>query len=273
MNPKLYKDITVVVILYNTPSSKILNLKQYKNFKLTILEQGSVSSSKKKIEKLLNFKFKYYYLKKNLGLSKGINFLIKKAKTKYCMITEPDIQINEKSIINLKKTIKFNNNFLLVGPNYNNRKITKSYKIVKNIDTSCVLVETKKILKFNFYDEDFFFFWQDIDLVKRINDSNFDMVVNKNSPATHFMSGSSERSLFINFLRERGYKYGELIFDYKYNNLRFLKISRQLFQSVYRTCIYTLFFDKKKILRNLGYFNGILSFLLFYLNRKIKFYF
>ena len=158
MISKFNKDITVVVILYNTPSSKILNLKQYKNFKLIILEQGTISNSKKKIEKLLNFKFRYYYLKKNLGLSKGINFLIKKTKTKYCMITEPDIQINEKSIFNLKKTIKFNNNFLLVGPNYGNKKIAKRYKIVKNIDTSCVLFETKKILKFKFYDEDFFLF-------------------------------------------------------------------------------------------------------------------
>ena len=114
----------------------------------------------------------------------------------------------------------------------------------------------------------FFFFWQDIDLVKRINNSKFDMVINKNSPATHFMSGSSETSFYINFLRDRGYKYGELIFDYKYNNLRFLKILRQLFQSVFRTFIYSLFLDKEKVSRNLGYFNGILSFLLFYLNQK-----
>ena len=56
-----------------------------------------------------------------------MNFLIKKTKTKYCFITEPDISINEKSIINLKKTIKLNNNLLLVGPSYKKKKTKKKF--------------------------------------------------------------------------------------------------------------------------------------------------
>ena len=110
MKLKMQKDITVIVILFNTPFKKIINLKQYKNFNLIIFEQGTQQRSIREIKKILDFKFIYFYSKKNLGLSKGMNFLIKKTKTKYCFITEPDISIEEKSIINLKKTIELNGN-------------------------------------------------------------------------------------------------------------------------------------------------------------------
>lgn len=265
-----YNDITVVVILYNTPLKKIINLKQYENFKLIILEQGSSTTSKKKIKEILGFKFQYYYSKKNLGLAKGINFLIKKTKTKYCLITEPDVFIEPKSIIKLKKTILFNKNYLLVGPSYNKKLILKKSKITKNIDLSCVFFETKKLIKFNFYDENFFFFWTDIDLIKRVNNSNFKMVIAKNSFAKHNMSSSSDTLINVNYLRDKSFKYGELIFDYKYNNLRFLKISRQLFQNLLSVILNLILFNQKKIIRNIGYTAGIVNFCFFYFKKKFK---
>lgn len=265
MNINPEKNITVVVILYNTPLSKIVNLKQFINFNLIILEQGKVAILKKNIQKILGFKFRYYYSKKNLGLTKGINFLIKKTKTKYCVITEPDIYIEPKSIINLSKVINLNKKYLLVGPRYNKKNLFKKNMITKNIDLSCVLFETKKIIKFNFYDEDFFFFWSDIDLVKRINNSNFKMVVAKNSFAKHNMSNSSKNSINNNFMRDKSYKYGELIFDAKYNKLRFLKVFRQLIKSFFNTFFYIITFQSKKIVKNLGYLFGIFEFLIFYL--------
>ena len=273
MKSKRNRDISVIVILYNTPLKKIISLKQYKNFRLIILEQGSILKSKKEIQKLLGFKFRYYHSKKNLGLSKGINFLIKKTKTKYCMITEPDIIINESSILKLKKTLKLKKDFLLVGPNYSSKKILTKYRIVKNIDTSCVLFDRKKILKFNFYDEDFFFFWQDVDLVKRINNSKFKMIINSNSFAKHFMSGSSNTSIYINLLREKGYKYGELIFDYKYKKLRTIKILRQLVQSSFRIFFYFIILNKGMVIRNFGYFLGIFEFFNFILKKNLKNFF
>ena len=63
MKSKLYRDITIVVILYNTPTKKIYSLRQYKNFNLIILEQGSLNKNKKNIRKILGFDFKYYYSK------------------------------------------------------------------------------------------------------------------------------------------------------------------------------------------------------------------
>ena len=44
-----------------------------------------------------------------------MNLLINKTKTKYCLITEPDIFIKEKSIINFKKIIDLDKDLLLLG--------------------------------------------------------------------------------------------------------------------------------------------------------------
>ncbi len=269
MKLNLDKEITVIIILYKTPEKRISNLKQYKDFKLIILDQGSDNNSKKRIKNILGFDFTYYYSKKNLGLSKGINFLIKKTKTKYCMITEPDVFISKKSILNLKKNIKSNKNFLITSPNFKKNKKAERFKILDKIDLSCVLFETKKMINFNFYDEDFFFFWTDIDFIKRVNESNFKMIESRNAAAKHLVSKSSNMTMYLKFLRDKSYKYGELIYDYKYNKLRFLKILRQLIQTFIRTLFYFLIFDKKNFSRNIGYFVGLINFLFFYLKKLI----
>jgi len=273
MRSNLSKDITIIVVLYKTPLNKILNLKQYKYFKLIIFEQNALNDSKKKIQKLLNFNFEYYYSYKNIGLSKAINLLIKKTKTKYCMISEPDLTIDKKSIIKLKKIISKKKDFILVGPRYKKIKKKNEYEITKKIDLSCVLFETKRMLKFNFYDEDFFFFWTDIDLLKRINESIFKMAISNNSFATHKMSRSSIKTSYVSFLRDKSYKYGELVFDYKYKKLRFIKIFRQLIQNIAKLVFNLIVFDKNNLMRSSGYLFGTIEFLKFLIKKTLKGFF
>ena len=96
-------NITIITTLYKTPSDKLKNLSQYNSFKLKIFEQEGSLISKKKLQKILNRKFDYYYSKKNIGLPKSSNFLLKNVKTKYLLFTQADIIIDKKSILNLKK--------------------------------------------------------------------------------------------------------------------------------------------------------------------------
>ena len=81
------------------------------------------------------------------------------------------------------------------------------------------------------------------------------------------MSSSSSDKFYVNLLREKSYKYGELVYDYKYGKLRFLKIIRQLFQSIFKIFFFIVIFNKRSFLINFGYFLGIINFL-FYLFKK-----
>ena len=80
------------------------------------------------------------------------------------------------------------------------------------------------------------------------------------------MSASSETTIYVNFLREKSYKLGEFIFDYKYDNVRFLKIFRQFFQSFLKSLIFMILLNKK-ILKNFGYFCGIIEFVIYLIKK------
>ena len=99
------KDITVIITLYKTPDYRLNSLNQYKNYKVLIFEQSSNKNLKKRIESNSKIKFKYYYSKENIGLSKATNFLLSKVKTKYLLFTQADIKIDNNSIQNLKKDL------------------------------------------------------------------------------------------------------------------------------------------------------------------------
>ena len=127
----MYKDITVIITLYKTPDHRLNSLNQYKNYKVLIFEQSSNKNLKKRIEINSKIKFKYYFSKKNIGLSKATNFLLSKVKTKYLLFTQADIKIDNNSIQNLKKGFKSRKDIIFAGPVFSKKK--KNYKIKKKL--------------------------------------------------------------------------------------------------------------------------------------------
>ena len=118
-----------------------------------------------------------------------------------------------------------------------------------------------------YYDFDMESTLSDEDLIKRINNSYLKMAIANKSFAKHYMSSSSVKGIYVNFLRDKSYKYGEFVFDYKYKNLRILKVVRQLAQFFVKTIFYVIIFNKKNISKNAGYLAGTLEFILFTLKR------
>ena len=270
----MISDITVILTLYKTPKSKIKNLKQYNNLKLIIFDQKSNQSNRNQLKKILNFDFKYYFSPKNIGLSKSSNFLLSKVKTQYCLFTQPDIFINKNTIKLLKKAIKKRKDIIFVAPNHNKKnKLTKKinilpkYKIVKKLKAACMLCDTKKLKKIGFFDEDFFLYWEDIALMKKINNSNYKMILVENASVLHDSSQSSENNLKTTHVRNLNFMYGELLYDYKENKLRTTKVFRKLFQSLIFFFFNIVFFRLKEALNNFSKLFGVLKFIRFYIMR------
>jgi len=267
------KNITTIITLYKTPLEKLKNLKQYDDFNLKIFEQEGSLFLKKKLQILLKRKFEYIYSSKNVGLPKASNILLKKVKSKYLLFTQADILIKKKSVIDLVKIFKRDKGIIFVTPNMNN-KIKKSKKdnefsYVKNIKAACMLCDVKKLKKIGFFDEDFFLYWEDIDLIERINNSKFKMVIAKNIFAKHQSSQSSEYNIKTQYLRNSNYIYGELIYDYKQNKLKFIKIFRKIFKSIVLFFYDLLLFNFKSSLLRIFIIIGVLKFILFYITSKI----
>ncbi len=263
-------NITTITTLYKTPPNKLKNLNQYKSFKLKIFEQEGSLLSKKKLQKILNRKFDYYYSKKNIGLPKASNFLLKNVKSKYLLFTQADIIIDQKSILSLKKIFNIDKKIIFVTPKIINKKYKQNKKrkkisFVKNIKAACMVCDVDKLKKIGFFDEDYFLYWEDIDLIKKINKSNYKMVIANNVFAKHDSSQSSEQNFKTQFLRSSNYIYGEFIYDSKNKKLKIIKILRKLLQNILLFFVDLISLNFKKSLLRIYILIGILKFILYYI--------
>ena len=270
---KNYKDITVIITLYKTPINKLNNLSNYENYKILVFDQEENNNIKKYLKNKINLKIDYFSSKKNVGLAKASNILLSKVKTKYCLFTQPDIEINKSSIKILHKIILKNKDLIFVSPNHSKKlryNIAKNqYEIKKKIDFSCILCDVKKLTKIGFFDEDFFLYWEDIFLEKKINSSDYKMALAINAKVKHYSSGSSQKNLKVEFIRSLNYIYGELVYDFKLNRLRFIKVVRKLVQNFFLFIFNILFFQLKEAIKKFALISGILKFTKFYIKKKL----
>ena len=267
---QIKSDVTVIMTLYKTPLSKLKNLENYKNFKLILFEQETDGKNLSELKKNLKLNFRYYYSNKNIGLSKASNLLFSKVKTKYFLFTQPDIKISLNEIKKLYKTIKQNKELIFVTPVHSRTKkitnVTKpNFKIVKKIKAAIMMCDTKKVKKTGFFDEDYFLYWEDISLMKKINNSEFKMALVKNSFATHNDSESSIKSLKVNQIRQINFTYGEFLFDYKNNQFRLIKLIRKILKNLGLFFFNIIFYKQDKILENYANLLGMFKFIKFYL--------
>ena len=267
----MINNISTILTLYKTPINRFNNLKQYKDLNLFLFEQEGSEVSKKKIQKILKFKFKYYSSKRNIGLSRTSNFLLSKVKSKFLLFTQPDIFIKKKDILNLKKIFRTDKNIIFVTPNFSKNKKNR-YKIryTKKIEAACILCDVKKLKKIGFFDEDFFLYWEDMDLMKRINQSKYKMVIANNVYANHYSGQSSGNSSKIKHIRNLNFMFGELVYDLKYKKFRFIKIIRKITQNSVLFLFNLIRFQLQDSLNNFSKLCGVVRFILYYCKKKVR---
>ena len=173
------KNLTIVLVCYFT--HKIINkvLKSLKNYKVIIIENSLDIKFKKDLEKKYN-NVKVIIPNRNIGLAKGYNLGIKLAKTKYVFLNCPDFEISHQSMNQLILYANKIKKFGIISPIYADERNYKNYggeKGVKQenssfykknkilsvnwIDNSFVI--SKKQIKNNLFDENYFLWFETID--------------------------------------------------------------------------------------------------------------
>ncbi len=267
-------NLSVIITLFKTPANKLKSLKQYKNHPILIFDQATTNNSKQIYEDL-NVEFEYFHSQKNIGLPKSTNFLISKVKTKYCLFTQADVAIDKISIDNLIKGINLREDIIFAGPIFEkNRSINtkmelkENYKLKSKLDASIMICDVKKVKEIGFFDEDYFLYWEDKDLMERVSKSNFKMIQILNSFATHDGANSTIDSTKVKFIRKINFKYGELLFDLKHKELSKIKILRQILINVFFLPINIIILSKTNIIDNISQILGIIKFIKFLLLKK-----
>lgn len=254
-----FDELTIVFLIYK--SEKILkrNLELLKKFKIIIIDNNNNSTFKDYV--IQNYKnvISYHLSSKNIGFAAGNNLALRYCKTKYILFLNPDLFISEDFIQELLNSFNLFSNIGVVGPMLCDEKMLPSgnsslfseklkikrtnfekrilNKLNKNFNNSlccvdqiwgaCMMFETTFFKKIGGFDEDFFIYYEDTYICKKIKYEYGKVVLeNANSLACHLQGVSATYNFFEKAKLKFHHKLSEYIYlnkiKFNYNHLLFI---------------------------------------------------
>ena len=223
--------------------------------KVINIENSNDQDYKKKIEN--EFKNVECILTgKNLGYATANNLGLKKTKTKFALILNPDTKISENTLEQFIETVKKYPDFAIMGVEEANKENSNS-EISRDIVFStnsvkghAMLLNLSEFKKTGFFDEKFFIYLEEIDLCNRLIRNGKKIFVNSEININH--QGGSSHEPSINFEMELSrnwhwmwsrFYYQKKTKGYFASLIKFIPIFLIVF---IKTVFYTLILNKKK---------------------------
>jgi len=267
------QNITIVITTFKS-GEKIINcLNSINNScKVIVIENSSNKEFKENIERKFN-NVKCILTGENLGYGRANNVGLKEVNTEYALILNPDATLHETTIENFFITIKKIPDFAILGPlqqekknksknfNYERKNIVE----VKNIKGFAMFLNLSKFKNVGFFDENFFLYFEEIDLCKRIINSNNKIYLSSNIKINHEGGQSHDESINDKMELSRNWHWMWSTFYYhkKHNGflISFTVVLPKFISSIFKFFLYSFFRNKKKreiyYYRYLGLINGI----------------
>ena len=247
------KELTIIIVTFKS-EEKILNcLKSIsREVPVIIVENSNNKKFKNEIEK--NFENVNCVLAgENKGYSIANNIGLKAAKTKYALVLNPDTILEKEAIKNFFAATKIQKDFWLMGP-ANDQMVNLDYKENKILE-----VESLKgfaiffnISKFNqeYFDENFFLFFEEIDLCKRVINNSGKIYLNKKIIIKHEGASSVSKENSTDLEKSRNWHWMWSTFYYQKKHKGFfvalIIIFPKLFSAIFKTLFYFMASNKKK---------------------------
>ncbi len=181
-------EITITIVLYKEKTNLVFScLENIKNFKIIIVDNAGNISLKKKIEEKFRI-YKYILNKKNYGYTIAANQAIEQCDTEYILMFQADALISNKDISILLKSHKKYENCFITSPTYYDKESKLSYNsgclpeknskkdilnlegdvCVETVLGSIILFNKKDMIELGLFDENFFLYFLDFELCRRI---------------------------------------------------------------------------------------------------------
>lgn len=215
-------DITIVIATYNSENLILNNLETLKKFQ-TVIHDNSNSDQLYDIVK--NFKnINLIKSKINIGFGKAINVAVKKVKTEFILIANPDLILDELSIKKLfKEYHNADKNIGVIAPSLldtsNKRRTNGTISYIKKINGlnvnlqnnnlpvynmcceylvgCCYLLKKSLFDKVEGFDENFFMYFEDNDFCDKIIRSGKYLLETPSSTFVHIENSSYKKNLVI----------------------------------------------------------------------------
>ena len=262
------KDLTIVIVTFKS-EEKVLNCLNSisDEIPVIIVENSNNKIFKSKIEKtyhnvecILSGDNKGYSIANNIGL--------KQVRTKYALVLNPDTILDKDAIKNFLSRAQQNKDFWLMGPandqmvklNFNN-----SLADVNNLKGFAIFFNMSKFNN-NFFDENFFLYFEEIDLCKRVKKNKGKIYLDKSIIINHQGASSvKEKKIELEKNRNWHWMWSTFYFHKKYKGffLALIIILPKILSSLLKIFLYTISFDENKkdiyCCRLSGIFNSIIG--------------
>jgi len=269
------KDITIVITSFKSDAiiKNCLNSID-RQCQIVLIENSNNLEFKKNIEKEF-INVECILTGENLGYGKANNIGLKKVKTKYALILNPDATLHPSALENFIRTTEKISEFAIMAPYIQEKKNSNDKNYLKNISPVSVenvkgfamFLNLPKFKDIGFFDEIFFFYFEEIDLCKRVVDHGKKIYLVPDIKIDHEGGVSHEESIKVEMELSRNWHWMWSTFNYhkKYKGffVSFLIILPKLSSAIIKVFIYSLTFnkEKKKIYyqRLSGLFNAIIG--------------
>ena len=201
-------------------------------------------------------------INENIGMGSSNNIGIKKSKTKYAFIINPDVKFNNDTLQKMFDASKYINDFAILSPinndlnypNYkesnDNKNINENIISVDYIDGFSMLINKEKFTDENFFDENFFLYLENNDLCLRTKKMGQNIYIIKNSILNHLGASSTNRLSFkeLEYLRNWHWMWSKFYFNKKhYGYLKAVhKVILNLLSAMFKYVFYFILFNSHK---------------------------
>jgi len=252
------QDITVIITSFRS-GTKIKNCIQSidKQIRVILVENSNDLEFKKNIEREFD-NVECILTGANLGYGRANNIGLKIVRTKYALILNPDTTLHNDTVENFLKVTQKIREFAIIGPYIQEEK---NYKEKNNFDdlTTVPVINVKGFAMFlnlsefkdiGFFDEIFFFYFEEIDLCKRLVDKGKKIYLAPSIKINHGGGQSHDKSINKEMELSRNWHWMWSTFNYhkKYKGffISFLIVFPKLSSALLKVLLYSLLFKKEK---------------------------
>ena len=264
------KELTVVITTFKSEAKILDCLRSIDNYaNIIVVENSKNNDFKQELENKFS-NLKCVLSGGNLGYAVANNIGLKQVKTKYALVLNPDTILEKNAIQRFLQTAKEIKEFWLIGP-ANDQMVNLKFgendlMEVNDLKGFAIFLNLSKF-KDQYFDENFFLYFEEIDLCKRVKKNNGKIFLDRQIKIKHKGSQSVENFNKFELEKNRNWHWMWSTFYYhkKYKGffLALIIISPKLFSAFFKTIIYLILFNKNKrniyLCRLSGIWNSIIG--------------
>lgn len=231
--------VTAVVVAYQSRSLINQIVKNLQHFSSFVVVDNSTSPSQSVLAELSEIIPQGVYPKnnKNRGYGGGNNLALSYVTSEFALIINPDVDLNISSINSMIATADSYPNAIIIGAKiFDSRQKTQDVSygwrypdnpinpyIEPDGDLSsmflagcCLLIRVKPFKEMGGFDENFFMYYEELDICQRAIAAGGDCVLSANAYVNHFSQSSSTPSWRVTYIKTLHYSKSKQIFLNKY---------------------------------------------------------